>query len=58
MRPMPEAAGPSALDKHQIQASALDLTHFTRNTGEKPSKISYVAFFILPITILEMKLPS
>ena len=28
MRPMPEAAGPSALDKHQIQASALDLSYF------------------------------
>ena len=27
MRPMPE--GPSALDKHQIQASALDLSYFT-----------------------------
>ena len=25
----PRPAGPSALDKHQIQASALDLSHFT-----------------------------
>ena len=29
MRPMPEAAGPSALDKYQIQASALELSYFT-----------------------------
>ena len=29
MRPCPRPAGPSALDKHQIQASALDLSYFT-----------------------------
>ena len=28
MRPMPEAAGLSALDKHQIQGKCFDLSHF------------------------------
>ena len=28
----PRPAGPSALDKHQIQASALDLSYFTRKS--------------------------
>ena len=38
----PKPAGPSALDKHQIQASALDLSYFTSKSKCKFINLNYL----------------